>query len=58
MVRRINKREGEIVAKIYRRYSGRFMFGKQTSGVVLHMRYVPKSKKYQMDYMGLDVIIY
>ena len=58
MVRRINKREGEVVASVYRNYSGRGMFGRITTGVVLPMRHVPKGRRYRMDNVGLDVIIY
>jgi hypothetical protein len=58
MVRRINKREGEDTAHIYEDYSGRFMYGQKTTGVVAPSWALPKTKKYSMDNMGFDMIIY
>jgi hypothetical protein len=58
MVKRINKKEGEEVAYLHENYYGRFMFGKKTTGVVAPSWALPNSKKYSIDNMGLDMIIY
>ena len=58
IVKRINKKEGEEVARLYENYSGRGMFGRKTTGVVAPSLALPNSKKYSIDNMGLDMIIY
>ncbi|HUX16827.1 MAG TPA: hypothetical protein VMW52_10170 [Phycisphaerae bacterium] len=58
MVRRINKREGEGVASLYEGYSGRYMYGDKTEGVVAPFWALPENSKYRRDNMGMDMIIY
>lgn len=58
MVKRINGREGEGVASVYEGYSGRGMYGSQTTGVVLPPLCVPKNWKGSRDSLGFDVILY
>jgi len=58
MVKRINKKEGEEVAYLHENYSGRFMFGKTTTGVVAPLWAFPHHTKYSIDNMGWDMIIY
>lgn len=58
MVKRINRKEGEEVAYLHEGYSGRFMFGKKTTGVVVPRWAIPNSIKYSIDNMGLQMIIY
>lgn len=58
MVKRINKREGEDVAHVYEDYSGRCMYGRTTAGVVAPSWALPKTKKYSVDSMGNNMIIY
>lgn len=63
IVKRLNKDipDGEKkVAKLYEGYSGRGMFGTKTSAVVLPGWAISDSmrKKYRVDNMGLDMVIY
>lgn len=65
MVTRLNKdREpdsrGRLPVKIYEGYSGRGMFGSTTTAVVLpgYMISDAMRKKYRVDNMGLDMVIY
>jgi hypothetical protein len=56
MIRRIKNNGGE--ARLYEGYSGRFMFGERTFGVVTSRWYLPKKIKYRIDNLGFDYIVY
>lgn len=58
MVKRINAKEGDGVAKLYEGYSGRCMYGEQTFGVELPGWAIPRGCKHRQDNMGLDMIVY
>ena len=62
IVKRINgpDSDGKIIARLYEDYSGRGMFGAKTTGVVLPGYHITEQmrKKYRLDNMGLDMIIY
>jgi hypothetical protein len=58
MVKRINNREGEVVASLREDYSGRYMFGEKTAAVVLPAHCIPKRNIHKMDHMGLSMILY
>jgi hypothetical protein len=58
MVKRINDRYGEDTASLYENYSGRCMYGSETTGVVLPGWAISKRNKHMVDNMGRDMIIY
>lgn len=59
MVKRLNERFGEEVAKLRPDYSGRYMFGLTTTGVVIKAGFVPQRiNNHRIDHMGLDYILY
>ena len=58
LARRVNKRYGESVAKLYDGYSGRGMYGAETTGVVLPSWAVSNGHKWAQDNMGKDTILY
>lgn len=60
IVKRINKKEGEEVARLYENYSGRGMFGNTTTGVVAPGWAIHQIdlNKYQIDNLGMQTIIY
>lgn len=60
IVTRLNKDCDRPRASVYVGYSGRGMFGAETSGVVLPGYCITETmrKKYRVDNMGLDMIIY
>ena len=65
IVTRLNKglepnARGRLPVTLYEDYSGRGMFGTKTSAVVLpgYMITDQMRKKYRVDNMGLDMVIY
>ncbi len=58
LVRRIKQSGGD--ARIYEDYSGRFMYGEKTTGVVIgrYSFYDFKKSKYRSDSLGFDTIVY
>lgn len=56
IIRRL-KAKGEE-PRIYENYSGRFMYGEKTCGVVIGRYSSYQNKKFRSDNLGLDTIIY
>jgi len=54
VIKRIEDKGGE--ARIYEGYSGRGMYGRNTTGVVVGS--IPKNCKWRTDNLGLDYILY
>jgi hypothetical protein len=58
MIERINNKEGFDTARLYEKYSGRWMYGEETWGVVLPDWAVPDGCKFRQDQMGKEIILY
>jgi hypothetical protein len=58
MVRRVNEKNGEGVARLFEGYSGRGMYGTTTTGVTLPSWAIPPRFKGSRDSLGSDVILY
>lgn len=57
MVKQINAKHGDV-ATIREGYSGRGMYGKTTTAIVLPWYAIPKRFKGARDSMALDAVIY
>jgi hypothetical protein len=58
MVKRINDRNGDEVARLFENYSGRGMYGRTTTAVTLPSWAIPRTWKGSRDSLGLESIIY